>query len=190
MEILNYPHEVLRFKTRSIKNVDRNIITCAQEMLTTMQAEGGVGLAANQVGIPLRMFVMDLEGSELCFINPVCRAFGKTVEKHEGCLSFPDLQLPVKRRHQCKFTAWDLHGNEVDETCSGDMARIIQHEIDHLDGVLFIDRVSQTVMSQPRVLRELTGMQDARVKYPTMFPYGEFNEILYEYTDIERPIEE
>ena len=124
---------------------------------------------------------------DLCFINPSCKPFGKSIEKREGCLSFPDIFPYVRRPEKCKFHAWDLHGNEIDEVCKGDVARIIQHEIDHLNGILFIDRLSDLQLKSEPIVSHLAAMERAWLTYPKRFPADAFNEVLYDYTEVKRP---
>jgi peptide deformylase len=118
-------------------------------MFDLMYESRGVGLAANQVDLPLRLFVVNLqsdpeEGEELVFVNPVISRPKGTAEQEEGCLSFPGLQCQVKRPETVRLNAYDLRGNEFEGEVNGFLARVIQHELDHLDGVLFIDRLSAT----------------------------------------------
>jgi peptide deformylase len=107
----------------------------------------GVGLAANQVDMPLRLFVINSEGSpeegeELVFINPVLSQPDGQEENEEGCLSLPGVYAAVTRAKQIHVEAYNLKGQPFIATLSGMMARVVQHEHDHLDGVLFTDRVS------------------------------------------------
>ena len=120
-----------------------------QTMFELMYEAKGVGLAANQVDLPLRLFVANLkgdpeEGEELVFINPVLTGAKSNEEAEEGCLSLPGLYGNVQRPGQTKIAAYDLSGNEITAELSGLAARVVQHEVDHLDGTLFIDRLSET----------------------------------------------
>jgi peptide deformylase len=106
-------------------------------------------LAAPQVDLPLRLFIVNLEaekgkGEELVFINPVVTRPKSSSEMEEGCLSLPGLYGPVVRPKQVRINAYDLTGQEIVADVSGMMARVVQHELDHLDGVLFIDRMSDS----------------------------------------------
>jgi len=118
-------------------------------MFRLMYQAQGIGLAANQVDLPLRLFVINLagdpeEGEEMVFINPVISKPKGQAEADEGCLSIPQVNGTVLRPSKIHISAYDLNGNEIDETVDGLLARAIQHETDHLDGVLFIDRMSDT----------------------------------------------
>jgi peptide deformylase len=119
-------------------------------MFELMYEANGVGLAANQVDLPFRLFVINLtsdkrEGEELVFINPVISMPRGNEEKEEGCLSLPGLYAPVKRPETVHFSAYTLDGDELLGDIDGLLARVVQHETDHLDGVLFVDRLSTSV---------------------------------------------
>lgn len=149
MNILTYPHPTLRHKSKPLRRVDAEINNIVRQMFERMYAESGVGLAANQVDFPFRLFIVNLksdphEGEELVFINPVLSQPKGNVEKEEGCLSLPELYGPVKRPESIHLNAYTLSGEEIEADLSGLAARVVQHETDHLDGVLFIDRLSDT----------------------------------------------
>lgn len=116
-------------------------------MFELMYEHEGVGLAANQVDLPYRVFVANPEGSadatdeECVFINPVLSGGRGLEEDEEGCLSIPGIRAPVTRNTTVKIQAYDLAGNEITGELNGLLARIVQHEADHLDGTLFIDRL-------------------------------------------------
>lgn len=147
--------------------VNSRLTEIVREMFNLMYAARGVGLAANQVGLPLRLFVMNAagkqgEGQERVFINPVIsRPKGNAIAQ-EGCLSLPDLEAEVRRPAQVCISAFDLQGNEIGETLEGFDARIVQHEIDHLDGILFTDRVSPAVAMdiQPALLEFVDAFEN------------------------------
>lgn len=117
-----------------------------RQMFDLMYQAKGVGLAANQVDLPIRLFVVNVEadpnkGEELVFINPIVSQPKGSEEQEEGCLSLPGLYGNVIRPKQVRVAAYNLRGEEVNLTATGLLARVIQHELDHLDGVLFIDRM-------------------------------------------------
>ena len=118
------------------------------DMFATMYAAPGVGLAANQVGLPYRFFILNLTADreqpdrELVLINPEITKRHATIEDEEGCLSFPGIYAPVQRSRKIKVQAFDLAGNDVTIDADDLFSRAIQHELDHLDGVLFIDRLN------------------------------------------------
>jgi peptide deformylase len=118
-------------------------------MFELMYAANGIGLAANQVDLPLRLFVCNLtgrpnEGEELVLINPVIRRPKGHVEQEEGCLSLPGLYAPVKRPETIEVEAYTLDGSIISGQLDGMMSRVVQHEVDHLNGVLFTDRLTPT----------------------------------------------
>lgn len=120
------------------------------EMFELMYAADGIGLAGNQVDLPLRLFVVNPQGrdgdntGERVFINPVLERPKGSAEGEEGCLSLPGLYAPVKRPKTIICTSYNLQGEQVTDELDGIMSRVVQHETDHLDGVLFIDRISDT----------------------------------------------
>lgn len=150
MKIIFYPHPTLRHKSKSVKRVDAKLKRVVREMFELMYEAKGVGLAANQVNLPFRLFIVNLagspeEGEEMVFINPIIERPKGNEEKEEGCLSIPGVYAPVKRPERVRVSAFDLSGNEFNGEVDGMLARVIQHESDHLDGVLFVDRLSETV---------------------------------------------
>jgi len=149
LKIVQYPHPTLRYKSKPIARVDRELKSIIREMFELMYDARGIGLAANQVDLPLQLFVINLsgepdEGEELVFINPVVSNPKGVSEAEEGCLSLVGVAAQVVRPEQVQITAYDLTGNQIDQTVDGLLARAIQHENDHLQGVLFIDRVAES----------------------------------------------
>ena len=149
MEIVNYPHPTLRHVSKPIRRVDNELKRIVSEMFELMYEANGIGLAANQVDLPFRLFIVNLaankdEGEEHVFINPVISKPKGNEEREEGCLSLPGLYAPVKRPERVTFNAYNLQGEELTADLDGMMARVVQHETDHLDGKLFIDRLSPT----------------------------------------------
>ncbi len=131
-----------------------------REMFALMYSHNGIGLAANQVDLPLRLFIVNLsgkpdEGEEFVFINPVLSKPKGNDESDEGCLSFPELYGPVTRPKLISVQGYNLRGEEVRLNLKGMLARVVQHEYDHLDGVLFIDRMTPTARAKTQpVLNE------------------------------------
>lgn len=153
MVIVTYPHPTLRHKSKPIKRVDAELKGIIREMFDRMYAHGGIGLAANQVNLPIRLFVMNLEGvpdqgEERVFINPVISHPKGTEEKEEGCLSIPELYAPVVRPKRVRIQAYSADGEEFLDDVDGMFARCVQHELDHLDGTLFIDRVNESLRAE------------------------------------------
>lgn len=136
---------ILRSKAPPVTVFDDELAQLAADMHETMRAAPGVGLAASQVGRLLRMFVYDSgdEGENGSLVNPwITWASEETVEAEEGCLSLPGTYYPVTRALAVKVRAQDVAGASVEKEAEGFLARIFQHEIDHLDGILFIDRLA------------------------------------------------
>jgi peptide deformylase len=153
LRVVYYPHPTLRHESKPIKRVDADLVRVIREMFQLMYASRGIGLAANQVGLPLRLFVANLSaesgnGEEQVFINPVISKPKGNAEDEEGCLSFPELYGPVIRPKEVTVNAYNLRGEEINVGLSGMLARVVQHEYDHLDGVLFVDRMSSTAKAQ------------------------------------------
>lgn len=148
MKIVYYPHPSLRHAAKPLTRVDAEVRKQAEQMLELMYAAKGLGLAAPQVALPYRMLVMNFAGDpnqkdkECVAINPVLvEKKGGTIEGSEGCLSFPDLYQKVRRAKTVVVRAYDLNGQLYEMTASDLPARLWQHEIDHLDGILYIDKM-------------------------------------------------
>lgn len=145
--IVLYPDPVLLKPTLEVEDVDEDVRTLARDMIETMYAAPGVGLAANQVGDSRRVCIADVSAGEKSgnlhvFVNPVIReAAGREVGE-EGCLSFPDVVIDVERAFRVTVDALDLEGRPFSLTAEGLLARIIQHEIEHLDGRTFLSNLS------------------------------------------------
>jgi len=143
MEIRVYGDPVLRKVAEPIADLDEEIQNLAERMLHTMYNADGVGLAAPQVGVLKRLFVVGLpNGEELIIVNPEIREKEGEIVDEEGCLSIPGLRAQVARAGRVFLVGFDLEGRELEIEADGLLARIFQHEIDHLNGVLFIDRLS------------------------------------------------
>jgi peptide deformylase len=147
MKIVQYPHPALRHATRPLTSIDNEVRKHAAEMLELMYAARGVGLAANQVFLPYQMFVMNYTADpeqrehERVLINPVVLDRKGSVEGEEGCLSFPQLYQKVRRAKTVRVQAFNLQGEQVDFVVEDMPSRVCQHEIDHLHGELFIDKM-------------------------------------------------
>jgi peptide deformylase len=160
LQLITYPHPTLRYPCKPLMRVDAELKALIAEMFEIMYEHRGVGLAANQVNLPVRLFVANPSGEkdvgpELVFINPVIKRANGSTESDEGCLSLPGINGTIKRNKTVRINAYSLDGKEIDMEVDGFLSRIIQHETDHLDGVLFIDRLSDE--SKRIVMEELTG---------------------------------
>ncbi|MFQ5354751.1 MAG: peptide deformylase, partial [Thermodesulfobacteriota bacterium] len=171
-EVLKYPDPFLRTKCEDVSEVDDSITTLIDDMLDTMYANKGIGLAATQVGVAKRVIVLDVpiekkgedEGNEeaeagsgervlLTLVNPVIICKDGRVKFEEGCLSVPGVNAEVERAALIRITGLDREGNPVEMEAEGLLAVALQHEVDHLDGVLFIDRLSW--LKKDRIKRRL-----------------------------------
>lgn len=162
LPIVKYGNPILRAKGKHIDQVDERIRSLAADMLETMHAANGIGLAAQQVGAALQLTVLDvsqvedrpstmkLNGTEvdpagampLVLLNPKIRVDEEVASGNEGCLSFPDITAEIDRAISVEVEALTLDGETVRIEAAGLLARALQHEVDHLNGVLFIDRMS------------------------------------------------
>jgi peptide deformylase len=132
-----------------LRKVDKTIKGYIEEMFVLMYAAKGIGLAANQVDLPFQMFVINPDGdqksgNEMVFINPVLKNPRGQGTAEEGCLSFPGIYGQIARPEQIQVQAYDQNGNEINLTADGLLARVIQHEYDHLNGTLFVDRLDDS----------------------------------------------
>lgn len=146
LEIRKYPDPVLTKKAEKVEKIDQELQKLIDNMIETMYAAPGVGLAAPQVGRSIRLIVFDPsvrneEGKLTVLINPeIIDKDGEAIMK-EGCLSVPGLEAEIKRAENIKVTGLDKNGNAVNIDAKDFLARVIQHEIDHLDGILLLDRI-------------------------------------------------
>ncbi len=163
LEITTYDHPSLRTKGRPVTKIDGKILELADDMVDTMREAEGIGLAAQQVGLPLLLFVLDVPQMKdrpsamrvdgqpadfealmpLVLINPKIEPLGKVALEGEGCLSFPGLRGDVPRPYSVRVQATLPDGQDIAFEADGLLARAVQHEFDHLQGILFIDRMSE-----------------------------------------------
>jgi peptide deformylase len=153
LNIVYYPDDPLRKKAVSVETIDSSIKDLANDMLETMEQFEGVGLAAPQVGLSWRMFVYcPPEGEPHCIVNPQLELSGPVATGEEGCLSLPEVYAQVPRRKAVHVRGFDERGHALDFVAEDFVARIIQHEYDHLDGIVFPDRLD--LLSREDKLRE------------------------------------
>lgn len=156
LDILEFPDPRLRTKALPVKDVDARIRKLVDDMLDTMYAAPGIGLAASQVDVHERVVVIDVsEGKDapLTLINPVLQLSGDVLATEEGCLSVPGFYEPVTRRTQVRVSALDRNGQAFTLDAEGLLAVCIQHECDHLEGKLFVDYLSG--LKRTRIRRKL-----------------------------------
>jgi peptide deformylase len=162
LSIITFPHPTLRYQAKPLRRVDSRLTEIVARMFELMYEHRGVGLAATQVGLPLRLFVMNStgrqgDGQEIAMINPVISRPRSNEIAEEGCLSLPNIHGNVIRAKTIRVNAFTMSGDEIDQDFSGYEARIVQHETDHLDGVLFIDRLKEG--SETEIIVELEQLQ-------------------------------
>ena len=156
LEILHFPDPRLRKKARPVDAVDDTLRQLVDDMLETMYAAPGIGLAATQVNVHRRLVVIDLSSEQnepRVFINPEILAADGVEEMDEGCLSVPGIYERVQRAEQIRVQALDRDGKHFELEAEGLLAVCIQHEIDHLDGKLFVDYLSQ--LKRQRIRKKL-----------------------------------
>lgn len=136
----------LRKKSEAVLNVnDQKIQELIEEMFIAIKANKGAGLAAVQTGELLRIFIVDYKGKKLAFINPeIKKQSKKTFIDNEGCLSIPGIYAEIERPYKVEISAIDRYGKKIKLKADGTLARIIQHEMDHLEGILFIDKIDKS----------------------------------------------
>jgi peptide deformylase len=160
--ITRYPAEILSARAQPVEKIDDNIRRLVKKMTDIMLENKGIGLAGPQAGVPLRIFIVSLNGNRenvQVYINPIVTP--KTDElqpMEEGCLSVPGVYTKVRRYQECSVTATDLNGKRFTEEAEGLLARVLQHEYDHIEGLTIVNRMGQTARiahrKQLRKLRE------------------------------------
>jgi peptide deformylase len=164
LTIIRYPDPRLRKTSAPVTVFTPELTELAAAMLQLMKEARGVGLAAPQVGENIRLFVMNPtgeEGAQRIYVNPVLSQAEGEEEGEEGCLSLPNITAKVWRSKSLRMQAQDLAGNPIEETADGYVARIWQHETDHLNGTLIIDRMGPVArLASRRILKELQQKWD------------------------------
>ncbi len=145
MQILTLGNELLRQKAKKVDKIDNEIKEAAKQMFEIIKKDKGVGIAGPQIGLMKRIFVVHIEGDEeRVFINPsILETSQETAKYEEGCLSVPGIYVDVVRSESVKIQAWNEKGKPFTMEANGLLARVIQHEYDHLEGVLFLDRLTE-----------------------------------------------
>ena len=164
LEILHFPDERLRTKAKPVEQVDDNIRQLVDDMFETMYEAPGIGLAATQVNVHKRVIVIDVsheKNQPLCLINPVIIAKDGIEEREEGCLSVPGIYETVVRADHIKVKALDRDGNPFELETGDLLAVCIQHEMDHLEGKLFVDYLS--ALKRNRIKKKLEKQKTAAV---------------------------
>lgn len=154
LSIVYHPHPALTWKSRDVVKIDAQLQDWIDQMFGLMYDANGIGLAANQVALPYRLFVInptgdpDQEDQQQAFINPQITKRKGSCDANEGCLSLPEVFGPVTRYEKITVEAFDVDGTEFAMDLSGLAARVVQHENDHLDGVMFTDRVRADTLEE------------------------------------------
>ena len=163
-QILTEPNEILRKKSLPVDSVDKDLQILMDDMLETMYAAPGIGLAAIQVGIPKRVIVLDIEQKEgnkkpLFFVNPEIIQKSKNLSTYEeGCLSVPGQFAEIDRPDKCHIKYLDYYGEKKEINAEGMLATCIQHEMDHLEGILFIDYLSK--LKKTMIVKKLSKQKN------------------------------
>lgn len=167
LKIVYHPHPALRWKSKDVTRIDPQLKDWVGQMFNLMYEARGIGLAANQVALPYRMFVINPSGDpedadlEQVFINPQIVKRNGSYDAEEGCLSLPEVYGSVTRAEKITVEAFDLEGREFAMELNGLPGRVVQHENDHLDGVMFTDRIDEKTLNdlQP-LLDDLSGQME------------------------------
>ncbi len=145
--ITHYPSEVLVGKAQPVEKIDDNIRRLVDKMIDIMTENKGIGLAAPQAGVSLRLFIISLDGSRdnvKVYVNPTVTPVGELGSVEEGCLSVPGIYTKIRRYKECEVTATGLDGKEFTDRAEGLYARALQHEFDHIEGMTIVSRMGQT----------------------------------------------
>jgi peptide deformylase len=168
LKITRYPAPVLAQGAKPVERVDDIIRKLADKMLDIMVETKGIGLAGPQAGVPLRIFVISLDGTKehgRAYINPRVEPYGPIEVNEEGCLSLPGIWSKIRRHTNCRVTALDLDGREFSEDVTGLHARALQHENDHIEGRLIVDRMTQIArIANRNRLKELRDIYEESLK--------------------------
>lgn len=153
LKIVKIPNPILNKKTAAIKKFDAALVKLAEDMIATCKSVSGIGLAAPQIGKSIRMCIIDLEHMGLppfALVNPkIVKRSVKKVEMEEGCLSIPGIFGIVQRPEKITVQTMSLDGKKMKLDASGMLARVIQHEVDHLDGILFTSKMIRQTSGKP-----------------------------------------
>jgi peptide deformylase len=165
LEVVHHPHPALRWKSREVTKIDAGLKDMIAQMFDLMYAHKGIGLAANQVALPYRLFVINPTGDaaekseERVFINPQITRRNGSIEDEEGCLSLPEIFGHVSRAARIVVDAFDLSGQQFELNLADLPARVVQHEYDHIEGILFTDRLAATELAKLKPLLDDLELQ-------------------------------
>jgi len=177
LQLVEYPHPALLRRAKPLVRIDDAVFDAVERMFEIMYEAEGVGLAANQVALPYRLFIVNLEarsdaGEELVFVNPTLSRPRGTAVQEEGCLSLPGLRMDVRRPERIVIDAWSLEGEPIRLDLDGLLSRVVQHEFDHLEGRLFTDRLPEAASIEARrtldSFREVFAGRQSRGELPAV----------------------
>ncbi len=190
MKIVQYPHPALRYPAKPLTAIDRQVHLDAGRMLELMYENKGLGLAANQVFLPYRIVVINPTGDpqqrerEEVLLNPVILERKGSIEGEEGCLSFPGLFQKIRRAKTVSVQAYNLKGEVIEKVISDLESRLWQHEVDHLDGILFIDKMGTIARLASRsALREFEQEYQRGQEKGEIPPTAELERLLKERSE-------
>lgn len=186
LPIYNAFHPILKTKTKQIDNIDNDILALVDNMFETMNYAEGIGLAANQVGASLSLLIVGdifddndkLLHPKKAYINPEILYFSEEEDEfNEGCLSVPELREIVVRPTEIQIRYYDIDGKEHNEMANGLLARVLQHEIDHLNGILFFERISP--LRRALIQNKLKKIKKGQIlpDYPMVLPDGTITKV-------------
>ena len=157
LKIVKFPDPILRKKAKAVRKITPEIAKLIKDMIATMHKAPGVGLAAPQVSRSIRVIVADIGEGPMALVNPKILKRAGTQTLYEGCLCLPGVDAPVERSAQVKVKAMNVQGKTFEIEAEGLLATVLQHEIDHLDGIVFIDRVKD-----PSLIRHIALSQEKK----------------------------
>jgi peptide deformylase len=164
--ITYYPASVLRGRAAPVEKIDENIRRLVDKMGEILVEKKGIGLAAPQAGVPLRLFIVSLTGKRedvRAYINPTVTPHGDLDEAEEGCLSVPGIWATIRRYKKATVTATDLDGRQFTEDAEGLYARCLQHEYDHIEGTVIVNRMGEAArIAHRRQLKKLADEQEGK----------------------------
>jgi peptide deformylase len=162
-KITYYPASVLRGRAAPVEKIDENIRRLVDKMADILVDKKGIGLAAPQAGVPLRLFIVSLSGKRedvRAYVNPTVTPHGDLDEAEEGCLSVPGIWAKIRRYKKATVTATDLDGRQFSEDAEGLYARCLQHEYDHIEGTVIVNRMGEAArIAHRRQLKKLADEQ-------------------------------
>jgi peptide deformylase len=176
LQLVEYPHPALLRRAKPLVRIDDAVQEAVERMFDIMYEAEGIGLAANQVALPYRLFIVNTSGrrgsgEEIVFINPVLSRPRGTAVQEEGCLSLPGLRMDVRRPERIVVEAWSVTGEPIRLDLDGLLSRVVQHEFDHLEGRLFTDRLPEAAALESRrvleTFREVFLGQQSRGELPS-----------------------